>query len=83
MTPEQFAYWLQGYAEINQKAPTEEQWQIIQDHLKLVFTKVTPDYHTIQPVIRPSTEPIYPKWPYEVTCSSGHIAASEHQLSYC
>jgi hypothetical protein len=45
MTPEQFAYWLQGYAEIaaGRTAPTSEEWQIIKDHLALVFHKVTPN----------------------------------------
>lgn len=42
MTPEQFTYWLQGYAEINEAAPNEQQWQIIKDHLQTVFLKVTP-----------------------------------------
>ena len=42
MTAEQFAYWLQGYSEIAGNAPSPEQWQIIQDHLKLVFSKQTP-----------------------------------------
>lgn len=43
MTPEQFTYWLQGYTEINGEAPTPEQWEVIKDHLKLVFDKRTPD----------------------------------------
>lgn len=43
MTPEQFAYWLQGYAEISGKQPTESEWQVIKDHLQTVFNKVTPD----------------------------------------
>lgn len=43
MTTEQFAYWLQGYFEIeNPKSLNEEQTQVIKDHLDLVFTKVTP-----------------------------------------
>lgn len=42
MTAEQFAYWLQGYSEIAGTAPSPEQWQVIQDHLKLVFDKRTP-----------------------------------------
>jgi hypothetical protein len=42
MTAEQFAYWLQGYAELNDGPPTAEQWQAIRDHLELVFNKVTP-----------------------------------------
>lgn len=43
MTPENFAYWLQGFSEISNSAPTPEQWKIIQAHLALVMTKVTPD----------------------------------------
>ena len=44
MNTEQFAYWLQGYSEITGgRMPTEHEWQIIQDHLKLVFVKKTPD----------------------------------------
>lgn len=42
MTPEQFAYWLQGYVEISGKQPTESEWQVIKDHLQTVFNKVTP-----------------------------------------
>lgn len=44
MTPEQFAYWLQGYMEVCGKYPDDKQWQIIRDHLSEVFTKVTPSY---------------------------------------
>lgn len=45
MTPENFCYWLQGFAEIqNPIEITKEQVQVIKDHLKLVFTKVTPTY---------------------------------------
>lgn len=66
MTSEQFAYWLQGYSEIAGDAPSAEQWQVIQDHLKLVFEKVTPlrrprDY-------APPLTPNMPMPPYEVTC---------------
>ena len=45
MTPEQFCYWLQGFAEMNQESAsiTDQQWLIIKDHLQTVFTKVTPD----------------------------------------
>lgn len=47
MTPEQFTYWLQGFAELNPDTPPNAtQWKQIQDHLNLVFKKVTP---TIQP----------------------------------
>lgn len=42
MTANEFAYWLQGFAELNGAPPTAEQWQGIRDHLQLVFKKVTP-----------------------------------------
>ena len=59
MTPEQFVYWLQGFVEIREKEQvglTEKEWDIIKDHLKEVFCKVTPEYiHTTgDPVIVPS-----------------------------
>jgi hypothetical protein len=38
----QFAYWLQGFAELNGAPPSEEQWQSIRNHLQQVFKKVTP-----------------------------------------
>lgn len=43
MNSEQFAYWLQGFVELNGSEPTAEQWQSIKDHLKTVFVKVTPE----------------------------------------
>lgn len=43
MTPENFAYWLQGFFELTEsKELTSEQIQMIKEHLALVFTKVTP-----------------------------------------
>lgn len=42
MTSEQFAYWLQGYAELTgDQPPNAEQWASIREHLQLVFKKVT------------------------------------------
>lgn len=41
MTPEQFAYWMQGFAELNAIPPSHEQWQSIREHLALVFDKRT------------------------------------------
>lgn len=55
MESKDFCYWLQGFAEIGYESPTPEQWNVIKDHLALVFTKVTPSYPyipqdgTIQP----------------------------------
>lgn len=43
MTPENFTYWLQGFSEICGQTPSKEQWEIIKDHLNLVFNKVTPN----------------------------------------
>jgi len=44
MTAEQFAYWLQGFSEMSDSPDlNEKQWRIVQDHLQLVFNKVTPD----------------------------------------
>lgn len=44
MDAQAFAWWLHGWSEINGGAvPTAVQWQIINDHLDLVFNKVTPD----------------------------------------
>lgn len=42
MTSEQFAYWLQGFAELTDGPPSAEQWQSVRDHLAQVFHKVTP-----------------------------------------
>jgi len=82
MTPQDFAYWLQGFIELNpeMKQPTEEQWKSIREHLQLVFTKVTPpvnDKFTL-PSFPPGFTPTYPTtpnpgWPWfthpgEVTC---------------
>ena len=49
MTPEQFAYWLQGWFELNKtidhrEGATPETLKMIEDHLDLVFKKVTPNY---------------------------------------
>lgn len=45
MTPENFCYWLQGWFELNQtlyyQGATEDTLKMIEDHLKLVFNKVT------------------------------------------
>jgi hypothetical protein len=67
MTAEQFAYWLQGYAELNAAPPSAEQWQAIRDHLALVFNKVTPHWDE-QPALRvvggPPVNPIPAQWGY-------------------
>lgn len=72
MTSEQFAYWLQGFAELNPsiEAPSPEQWKAIQDHLKTVFVKVTPQIG-VQPAPMPRLPTYFdPAWQYQtlVTC---------------
>lgn len=68
MTAQEFAYWLQGYAELNGKAPDEEQWGVIRDHLGLVFQKVTPPFRAVGErgvVLAPATRGISP---FDVFC---------------
>lgn len=51
MTPEQFAFWLNGFVELNGGThPSPEQWQSIKEHLGEVFTKVTPPVGMTTPV---------------------------------
>jgi hypothetical protein len=68
MTPEQFAYWLQGFAELNEDQPTPEQWASIREHLATVFTKETPPIrrHGRPPTTAPLFEPF--DFPPTVTC---------------
>jgi hypothetical protein len=42
MSPESFTFWLQGFVELGGKKPNDQQWQMIKEHLALVFKKVTP-----------------------------------------
>ncbi|QGZ66287.1 hypothetical protein [Paraburkholderia acidisoli] len=47
MTPENFAYWLQGFAELTQgQTPNPAQWKSILEHLDLVFKKMTAPVQT-------------------------------------
>lgn len=61
MTPEQFAYWLNGFIELSEwKQPTPEQWKSICEHLKTVFVKVTPPVRTEGPMVAaPARQPGY------------------------
>jgi hypothetical protein len=54
MTPENFAYWLNGFVELTQgQVPTPAQWKSIQEHLGEVFKKVTPPVGVKQEVTVP------------------------------
>ncbi len=78
MTSEQFAYWLQGFVELNGSEPTTEQWQSIKDHLKTVFVKVTPEARPIGPTY-PGLRDAVMAWPQRrepmITCSAGSAEA--------
>lgn len=62
MTPEQFCYWLQGFAEITDGEPTPEQWKAIREHLATVFTKVTPAFEPLKQYA-PNDGPRLPQGP--------------------
>jgi hypothetical protein len=81
MTAEQFAYWMQGFAELSgDEPPTPAQWKSMREHLALVFTKVTPPADVTRPYVPPfdlSKLPMQPTWEpgrlphmYEVTCTT-------------
>lgn len=69
MTQDQFVYWLQGFVELTEtEQPSKAQWAAIKDHLKLVFTKVTPQLGKSLPVtpalpVQPVPFPSYPPLP--------------------
>lgn len=47
MTPEQFTYWLQGFAELaSTDTLSPSQWLAVKNHLNLVFDKKTPTLTT-------------------------------------
>jgi len=84
MTSQEFCYWLQGYFEVSgNETLTPEQVKIVKDHLKLVFTKVTPSYEY------PPNHPFKDAWIKTVgdqsksimTCHNGDkISDSMHQI---
>jgi hypothetical protein len=65
MSPEQFAYWLQGFAELTEGTPpTPEQWKSINEHLQTVFVKLTPQLgmpRTIGPVFADTARHLTPQ----------------------
>ncbi|WP_454889996.1 hypothetical protein [Serratia quinivorans] len=65
MTPQQFVYWIQGFAELSEQAPSETQWNSIKEHLDLVFkkesrqaTKALLEHGRISLLSEPPTSPI-------------------------
>ena len=66
MKPQDFCTWLQGYIELGGSTPDEAQWEMIKEHLQLVFKKETSSFKDIKKVIEESREIInpqpYPSW---------------------
>lgn len=61
MSPEQFAYWLQGFVELcPEQQPSQAQWNAIKDHLSTVFVKVTAPLGKPPQGTPPSIPPAWP-----------------------
>jgi len=74
MDAQNFAYWLNGFAELSgDNPPTKAQWKSIKEHLALVFTKVTPPV-TIPKDWRPGTDAIPYTMPLTTRCVTGGSA---------
>lgn len=59
MTEQEFCRWLKGFVELSEVSMiSEKQWNVIKDHLNLVYTKLTPVY---SPVPMPHKE--FKPWP--------------------
>lgn len=67
MTSEQFTYWLQGFSELMKPGeyPTQDQWLMIQEHLRTVFKKVTPQ-HKPNDIVNTPYKPVDPWYPREL-----------------
>lgn len=74
MTSEQFAYWMQGFAELNAEPPTAEQWKSIREHLATVFMKVTPQVNFPSPAFPRDLRDPRMNWPLlgdiQITCGA-------------
>lgn len=81
MTPENFCYWLQGRMELlPNQAPTQEEWEIIRSHLKLVFAPSPITWPHQDNQITPV--PSFPNWVTEPSsiCSTGN---DPNKISFC
>lgn len=70
MTPQEFCYWLQGFFELSESnGMSPKQVEIVKEHLRLVFTKVTGNV----PVAKPLD-------PFEPICSDvqQHVSCSQN-----
>jgi len=74
MTPEQFVYWLQGFNEIRDKNAvglSEDQWEIVREHLQTVFHKVTPERDIIKSPDFVPNPYLYPPIPHAFPYTTG------------
>ena len=90
LTPDQFCYWFQGFAELHGQVPTPEQWDTIKRHLELVFRQVAKspdeivrdaatvirDIHTQPPIRTPS-------WRRTSALRSARLSRNSLLLSLC
>lgn len=89
MTAEQFAYWMQGFAELTgDEMPTPAQWKSIRDHLQTVFVKVTPSLEDYRIPINDPAKIVKRRaigWPRVGTPLDPLIAAckSQESESFC
>lgn len=79
MDAQQFAYWLNGFAELNDAPPTAEQWQSIREHLATVFVKVTP------PLAQPSPGSMTRIYPTDLLRAECQVASAvnPNAQTYC
>lgn len=65
MDATQFAYWCQGFAEVAGHAPTAQQWEIIKEHLNLVFNKQATKSFKEQITLNPESAQVSGLFPSE------------------
>lgn len=73
MNAENFTYWLQGFFELKKTIDHREGFspetvKVIEDHLQLVFKKVTPQYQITQSPITTPTPRLGDNLFAQVTC---------------
>lgn len=69
MNAEDFCWWLQGFIDLDGSEPTDEQWQTIKAHVKVILKK--DKLSSFNPyMLGPVYEPRIPK-PTKITCSNG------------
>jgi len=60
MTPDDFCRWLQGFAELHGERPTSAQWDLIREHLQLVYKKETSKREDLADILKRNGPPSTP-----------------------